>query len=114
MVRSPENNAGNAVRRRRRWQGELGAPFRLLWPCGPAADTEFRLAGLAPSQPAAEASVPAQFTDGQFITTGGVRLPLRKWLPKGPVAAVILALHGFGDYSNAFDMPGQVWAARGI
>jgi alpha-beta hydrolase superfamily lysophospholipase len=43
-----------------------------------------------------------------------VRLPLRKWLPTGQVAVVILALHGFGDYSKAFDMPAQVWAARGI
>jgi acylglycerol lipase len=113
MIRSPENNAGNAVRRRR-WQGALAAPLLMLWTCGPAADTEFRLASPAPSPSAAEASVPAQFTDSEFVTTDGVRLPLRKWLPKGPVAAVILALHGFGDYSNAFDMPAQVWTTRGI
>ena len=34
--------------------------------------------------------------------------------PRAGVTAVILALHGFGDYSNAFAMPAQVWAARGI
>ena len=57
---------------------------------------------------------PARFTDSEFIAGDGARLPLRKWLPKGRVAAVILALHGFNDYSAAFAMPAQVWAARGI
>lgn len=41
-------------------------------------------------------------------------LPLRVWRPKGPVRAVILALHGFNDYSNAFDAPARYWAERGI
>jgi alpha-beta hydrolase superfamily lysophospholipase len=27
---------------------------------------------------------------------------------------VIVALHGMSDYSNAFDMPGKVWAKQGI
>ena len=31
-----------------------------------------------------------------------------------PVRAVILALHGFNDYSNAFEGPGEVWAGHGI
>ena len=44
----------------------------------------------------------------------GQVLPLRKWLPDGAVKAVILALHGFNDYSNAFEGPGEVWAHRGI
>ena len=32
----------------------------------------------------------------------------------GEVKAVILALHGFNDYSNAFEGPGEAWAERGI
>jgi acylglycerol lipase len=48
----------------------------------------------------------------------GMRLPLRSWLPDetitGQPKAVILALHGFNDYSNAFDEPGKYWAARGV
>ena len=32
----------------------------------------------------------------------------------GEVKAVILALHGFNDYSNAFDGAGEVWAKHGI
>jgi alpha-beta hydrolase superfamily lysophospholipase len=41
-------------------------------------------------------------------------LPLRVWRPDGPVRAVVLALHGFNDYSNAFDSPGRFWAGQGI
>ena len=35
-------------------------------------------------------------------------------LPTSGVKAVILALHGFNDYSNAFAMPARLWAERGI
>ncbi|MDO8607418.1 MAG: alpha/beta fold hydrolase [Phaeospirillum sp.] len=44
----------------------------------------------------------------------GVRLPLRSWLPSGRPKAVILALHGMNDYSNAFDAPGRALAAQGV
>lgn len=44
----------------------------------------------------------------------GVVLPLRSWLPSGEVKAVVLALHGMNDYSNAFDGPGKSLAAKGI
>ena len=44
----------------------------------------------------------------------GARLPLRAWLPEGKPRAVILALHGFNDYSNAFAAPAAVWAKDGI
>jgi len=54
--------------------------------------------------------------DGVFLTADGTRLPLRAWLPPGgtPPRAVVLALHGFNDYSNAFAAPGTYWATRGI
>jgi acylglycerol lipase len=53
--------------------------------------------------------------DGEaFIAADGARLPLRRWLPEGDSRAVILALHGFNDYSNAFDAPGNYWRERGI
>src|SRR5262249_22717296 len=55
-----------------------------------------------------------EFTAKDFITTDGQRLPLRKWLPQGETKAVILALHGFNDYSKAFDAPAQLWAKQGI
>ncbi|CAA7613084.1 Lysophospholipase [Candidatus Terasakiella magnetica] len=41
-------------------------------------------------------------------------LPLRVWMPPEPPKAVVLALHGMNDYSNAFDMPGKALAQKGI
>jgi len=52
-------------------------------------------------------------TDDAIVTPDGTRLPLRRWLPSsGKPRAVILALHGFNDYSNFFDDPGQFLAQR--
>lgn len=48
-----------------------------------------------------------------FVTRDGLKLPVRRWDAPQPVA-VIVALHGMSDYSNAFDMPGTWWAAHGI
>lgn len=48
-----------------------------------------------------------------FLTRDGERLPLRVWGSDHP-RAVIVALHGMGDYSNAFAMPGEWWAKRDI
>lgn len=53
-------------------------------------------------------------TKTSFVTTDGAELPLRSWLPGGKPHAVILALHGFNDYSNAFATPAPAWAASGI
>jgi acylglycerol lipase len=49
-----------------------------------------------------------------FVTRDGLRLPLRHWDAQGPPRAIIVALHGMSDYSNAFDGPGKQWAAAGI
>ncbi len=51
--------------------------------------------------------------DGAFLTRDGLKLPLRHWDAPAP-AAVIVALHGMSDYSNAFDMPASWWATQGI
>lgn len=48
-----------------------------------------------------------------FVTRDGLRLPLRHWDAKDP-RAIIVALHGMSDYSNAFDMPADFWAKHGI
>jgi len=48
-----------------------------------------------------------------FLTRDGLKLPLRHWDAPAP-AAVIVALHGMSDYSNAFDMPASWWATQGI
>ncbi|HEY4075435.1 MAG TPA: alpha/beta hydrolase [Rhizomicrobium sp.] len=50
-----------------------------------------------------------------FIARDGMKLPLRHWDAEcTPPRAVIVALHGMSDYSNAFDMPAKVWAKLGI
>jgi alpha-beta hydrolase superfamily lysophospholipase len=46
--------------------------------------------------------------------TAEASLPRRAWLPEGPPRAVILAVHGFNDYSNAFTEFGDFAAAHGI
>ncbi|HSK38475.1 MAG TPA: lysophospholipase [Arenibaculum sp.] len=51
-----------------------------------------------------------------YLAADGRRLSLREWQPEAgtPTRAVVLALHGFNDYSNAFDMPARYFAASGI
>jgi acylglycerol lipase len=53
-------------------------------------------------------------------TTGGdprgesANVPRRQWLPDGPPRALILTLHGFNDYSEAFADFGSYAASHGI
>jgi len=73
------------------------------------------LAACAPTlQPMGPPVAVARLTEDAVVAADGVTLPLRRWLPDGPPRAAILALHGFNDYSNAFDAPGRWFAARGI
>lgn len=52
---------------------------------------------------------------GYFVAGDGAMLPLRTWLPADkPPMAVIVALHGFNDYSNFFVSPGNYLSRRGI
>ncbi len=52
---------------------------------------------------------------GVFVSDDGTRLPLRSFpASESPPRAVILALHGFNDYSRTFDRPGAYFAARGV
>jgi alpha-beta hydrolase superfamily lysophospholipase len=52
---------------------------------------------------------------GDFQARDGTRLPMRAWLPKeASPKALILALHGFNDYSHAFAAPGLYLAMRDI
>jgi len=60
------------------------------------------------------------FTDAAFTAADGTELPARAWAPGdgSPMAnvpkAVVLALHGFNDYSLFFDDPGDFLAQYGI
>ena len=74
--------------------------------------------GLADCAPRLQLPGPAntapRLSDDVIVTPDGVSLPLRRWAPDGPPKVVVLALHGFNDYSNAFDDPGQAWANYGV
>jgi alpha-beta hydrolase superfamily lysophospholipase len=48
------------------------------------------------------------------VTGNHHELPLRKWLPKKKLKAIIIALHGFNDYSFAFDGAGQFLKEEGV
>jgi alpha-beta hydrolase superfamily lysophospholipase len=120
MSPSPAESGGKpvAASRLRRWQAAiaaLGVMAPLVWlaACG-GADRTPSVAAIVPPPVAPAMAGPARFAADGFVADDGVRLPLRKWLPGGPVKAVILALHGFGDYSHGFEAPATIWAARGI
>lgn len=52
-------------------------------------------------------------TADRYVTRDGAKLGLMHWdapMPK----AVIVALHGMNDYSNAFSIPAPWWASQGI
>ncbi|WP_246246858.1 alpha/beta hydrolase [Candidatus Methylobacter favarea] len=66
------------------------------------------------SYPPGEKSQTAQLTDNVYLTEDGASLPLRSWLPAAEPSAVLIALHGFNDYSNFFDQPGQYFSTLGI
>lgn len=68
----------------------------------------------ASGPPSPAGSVNPAIGDASFIADDGSALPLKSWLPDGKPAAVILALHGFNDYSNAFKDSGEEWAKHGI
>jgi len=74
----------------------------LLAACGP------RVEGMGPVTTA------PRIENNMLVAADGARLPLRQWSPRGAPTAVVLALHGFNDYSNAFQDPARRWADAGI
>lgn len=49
-----------------------------------------------------------------YITVDGSRLPVKTWKPEHGANAVIIALHGFNDYSNGMAMAAEHFKERGI
>jgi len=66
------------------------------------------------SAPRGTANVPPALQNDVFTTRDGISLPLRRWDAQGKPRAVIVALHGMNDYSNALDAPAKIWAKDGI
>ena len=48
------------------------------------------------------------------VSFDGARLALREWTATTEPWAVVVALHGMNDYSNAFHFAGAAWAAEGV
>ncbi|MFH1806094.1 MAG: lysophospholipase [Pseudomonadota bacterium] len=64
------------------------------------------LSACAPTvRPVGDPQTPIALTADHFRAADGAILPLQRWLPEvsETPSAVILGLHGFGDYANAFD-----------
>ena len=74
------------------------------------------LASCAPTvTPAGEAVQSPAFAADRYVAADGTVLPLAVWPAEGgPPKAVILGLHGFGDYRNAWEEPAALWAEDGI
>ncbi len=49
-----------------------------------------------------------------FIMNDGLKLPFKQWGPEISPRFVVLAVHGFNDYSNAFEKPAAYWAKFGV
>ena len=69
-----------------------------------------------PGTAATSTPAPANLSlEGNLVRAqDGAELPMRSWLPSGKPKAVVLALHGFGDYSAAFKAPAAYWASEGV
>lgn len=67
-------------------------------------------------QPMGPATAEPRLTADAIVAADGYRLPLRRWVPVDgvPTRAIVLALHGFNDYSKSFDGPGGYFAGRGV
>ena len=74
------------------------------------------LAGCTPVViPAGADTVAPQVTADRIRMPDGARLPYRAWLPAGQPQAILVVLHGFGDYSrNSFEIPAEMFTARGV
>ncbi len=74
------------------------------------------LSACAPSVVPAGRSVQApKLTDDTYVAADGTSLPLSIWpAAKGAPKAVILGLHGFGDYRQAWEEPAGIWSGAGF
>jgi len=78
------------------------------------------LAGCGPQVIAPHASLPhsARLTPAlaaeTFVSFDGATLPVRRWLPAGKPEAIVVALHGFNDYSLFISDTAHDFARHGL
>ena len=66
-------------------------------------------------RPAGEAMMTSALNDDHIITPDGAKLSLRTWSANdAQPRAILIALHGFNDYSNFFQDTGSYLADQGI
>lgn len=59
-------------------------------------------------------SAPLFQADDVFTMRDGARLPVRTWMPSGSPRAIVLALHGFNDSRDAWEIPAPALTGAGI
>ena len=81
-----------------------------------AAALAVMLSACAPTVvPAGDAVRAPTLTRDRYVAADGTALPVAVWpAENGPPKAVILGLHGFGDYRKAWEDPAEIWAKDGI
>ncbi len=53
--------------------------------------------------------------NGQYLQTpDGEKIPVKIWEASGDPVAIIIAVHGFNDYSNTYAFPGSWWIGEGL
>jgi acylglycerol lipase len=94
----------------------IGAPMsiRLLRPFAILVVPMLLFACAPKLQPLGPVVTNPSFGADRLVMDDGVALPLRHWPAEGKTKAVVLAVHGFNDYSHAFEEPAGVWAKEGI
>lgn len=109
MVR--ERYSSPAARRGLTAYSLIGLAFFALSACARPDGNALPLADARLIGGSASDSLRQEFT----VTEGGESISLTKWLPEGPPRAIILGVHGYGDYgSSTFGEAAKDWAERGI
>jgi alpha-beta hydrolase superfamily lysophospholipase len=74
------------------------------------------LPGCAPTViPAGPKAQAPRLTADHYVAADGTTLALATWPARnGHPKAVVLGLHGFGDYRDAFEEPAEIWSQAGI
>jgi acylglycerol lipase len=62
----------------------------------------------------ARAEVTPTIDADAFRASDGAELPMRSWMPREKPRALIVAMHGFADYSISYARPAAIWAKNGI
>ncbi len=66
------------------------------------------------TQPLSDILLPPQLQKNYFIADDGYYLPLHTYWPDGPAQGIVIALHGFNDYSNGFTKMCEYYVARNV